>query len=262
MLEQTSSNLASLQTQFNQPADNTNRGLNKIVAIGYGQNKSQCLPTSRYSLKVSLLGLSNLGVTSSIGLAALGHKVLAVDHDQRKVNALNQGRVSSNDVKLKPLLKQVRRLNNLVASCDLHHSVLNTDLSLVCTEDCNLKATSNSMEKMTSIIGQVSATLSSKRDFHLIVICHAAIDTETQNLMGKDIELRTGKTLSKDFGLCFLPIKLRDDQALSDFYSLPNIKIDVSDRKSEELIDKLLDGFKGKPKYFRYSRVLNRASIY
>jgi len=38
-------------------------GLNKIVAIGYDQNKSQRLPVSRYSLKINVLGLGTREAT-------------------------------------------------------------------------------------------------------------------------------------------------------------------------------------------------------
>jgi UDP-glucose 6-dehydrogenase len=62
----------------------------------------------------------------------MGNKVIAVDHGQRKVNALNLGRVSCVGSKLKTRLKKVRRLNNLIASCDLHNAILSTDITMIC----------------------------------------------------------------------------------------------------------------------------------
>jgi UDP-glucose 6-dehydrogenase len=230
-------------------------GLNKIVAVGYDQNKSQRLPISRYSLNISVVGLGTTGAASGIGLAALGHKVIAVDHDQRKVNALNQGRVSSVDLKLKALLKQVRRLNNLVASCDLHHAILSTDLTMLCIGNSSIQKTTVDQDNMTSVVAQISATLRSKRDFHLIVICQPTARADIQNFIGTNIEKSTGKTLGKDFGLCFVPLVLKEHQELSDFYTLPNMTITVSDTKSEGLVGKLFNGFNNKIKYARYIKM-------
>ena len=230
-------------------------GFNKIVSIGYGKNKSHRLPICHYSLQINIIGLSTTGLTSGIGLAALGHKVIAVDHDQRKINALNQGSISFTDSKLNPLLKQVRRLNNLVGSTDLHHAILNTDITMVCIGDKDLEKKTPISLNIISVIEQISATLSSKREFHTIVMCQSMINTQLKQFIGTKIEKDTGKTLGKDFGLCFLPVTLKDNQALDDFYSLSDMTIMASDIRSETLIDKLLDGFKNKIKYSRYVKV-------
>jgi UDP-glucose 6-dehydrogenase len=239
----------------NQSTEDDLYGLNKIVAVGYDQNKSQRLPISRYSLKINVVGLGTTGVVSGIGLAALGHKVIAVDHDQRKVNALNQGRVSCVDSKLKALLINVRRLNNLVASCDLHHAILSTDLTLVCLGSNRFQKTTDDSDNMASIVEQISATLRSKRDFHLIAVCQSTKQADTQNFIGTAIEMSTGKTLGKDFGLCFVPLVISEHQPLSDFYALPNMTITASDTRSEVLAGKLFDGFNHKIKYARYIKI-------
>ncbi|WP_339721459.1 hypothetical protein [uncultured Paraglaciecola sp.] len=229
-------------------------GLSKIVAIGYGQNKKQRLPLSRYSLNINVIGLGTMGTVTGIGLAALGHKVIAIDHDQRKVNAINQGRVSPTDLKLKALVKQVRRLNNLIASGDLHHAILNTELTMVCIGNSRQQNNTTHSDTMTTVVAQISATLRCKRNFHLIVICQPTASADLQNAIGTDIENRTGKTLGRDFGLCFVPLKLTEDQALSDFYALPKMTIAASDTKSERLAEQLFDGFNNKIKFFRYNK--------
>ena len=176
----------------------------------------------------------------------MGHKVIAVDIDQRKVNALNQGRVSCVESKLKALLKQERRLNNLFASLDLHHAILNTDLSMVrIGSSCLQKATVDSYN-MTTIIENISTTLRTKQGFHLIIFCQSTSRADIQNFIGTDIEQSTGKILGKDSGLCFVPMVFSEHQALSDFYSLPNMTITASDKRSEILVGKLFNGFNNK----------------
>lgn len=258
MLEQVSQYTAESKSPllvYNHSNEADIYGLTKIAAVGYDENKSQCLPISRYSLKISVVGLGTTGTVSGIGLAALGHKVIAVDHDQRWVNALNQGRVSSTDLKLKALVKQVRRLNNLVASNDLHHAILSTDLTMLCIGNSSIGKSTVNSENMDSAVKQISATLRSKRDFHLIVICQPTAHADIQNSIGTDIEKSTGKTLGKDFGLCFVPLVLKEHQELSDFYTLPNMTITASDTISESLIEKLFNGFNNKIKYVRYIKM-------
>ncbi|PKH00726.1 hypothetical protein CXF95_00385 [Paraglaciecola sp. MB-3u-78] len=230
-------------------------GLNKIVTISYDQNISQLLPISRYSLKINVVGLGTAGAAAGIGLAALGQKVIAVDHDQRKVNASNRGRVPDEDLKLKTLLTQVRKLNNMVASCDLQHAILSTDLTMICLDGSGIQKIADDSDNMTPIVEQISATLRSNQDFHLIVVCQPTTHADTHNFIGTDIEQITGKTLGKDFGLCFIPLVLREQRALSDFYALPNMTVTASDTRSENLIGKLFNGFNHKIKYTRYIKM-------
>lgn len=257
MLEHTSQSLYESKSPIlaHNPSTQTDHyGLSKIVAISYGQNKKQRLPVSRYSLNINVVGLGTMGTVTGIGLAALGHKVIAIDHDQRKVNSINQGRISSTDLKLQALVKQVRRLNNLIASGDLHHAILNTELTMVCLRNNHIHNSFKTSDPITSVVAQISATLCSKRNFHLIVICHPTASVELQSCISTDIEKSTGKTLGRDFGLCFMPLVLREDQELTDFYALPNMTIAASDTKSERLVEKLFNGFNNKIKYVRYNK--------
>jgi UDP-glucose 6-dehydrogenase len=159
--------------------------------------------------------------------------VITVDHDQPKVSALNQGSVCSEDPKFKALLKQVHGLNNVVASRDLHHAISSTNLPMICLSNNCIQNTQSDSNNMTLIIEQISATLRSIRDFHLIIVCQPKVRADIQNCIGTDIEQSTGKTLGKDFDLCFVPLVLSKQQALNDFYALPNMTVTTSDSRSE-----------------------------
>ncbi len=108
-------------------------GFNRIVSFGYAENDQHILPKSRSSKNISVLGLGHLGTVSAIGLAALAHKVIGIDHDQRKVNALIQGRACSKENGLQQLLTQVSRFNNLVATDDFFNAIRRTDVTLIKT---------------------------------------------------------------------------------------------------------------------------------
>lgn len=219
-------------------------GLNKIVSFGYGQNQIQSLPISRYALKISLMGLNEMGSVLAIALAALGHKVLAVDYDQRKINAINQSRVCTQDIKLQPLLKAVRRLNNLVATNDLYHTVLNSDLSILCADKGMLENNTAYPTKLAEACQQFSASLQRKPTFHTLMICRHSNQQLDHKQIAKYIENQSGKKLGVEFGLCIVPIELGQEHALTDFYSKPAIRrIASSDKTSANLAEKLFDGF-------------------
>jgi GDP-mannose 6-dehydrogenase len=99
--------------------------------------------------------------------------------------------------------------------------------------------------------------LQCKRTFHLIVVCQSTTSSDIQNFISHYLEKSTGKSLGKDFGLCFLSLSLRQEQALEDFYALKNAQIVVSDKTSTDIVKKLFDGFNTKIKYQRYEKTID-----
>lgn len=215
-------------------------GFNRVVAFGYGGHETHQLPISRVSRRISILGLGHQGTVSAICLAALGHKVIGVDQDQRRVNALNQGRTFSDEQGLCELLNQISRFNNLVATDDAYNAVKNTDVTLVCPKDEG----EQSSQQLVAICQQIGALLKHKTSFHTLVFCHPISTSLLNEYVISVIEASSGKISGVDFGVCAVQKPMTKKQAIKDFYQPSQITINYTDKKSCLLCEQIFDGFK------------------
>lgn len=65
------------------------------------------------NMKISVVGIWHLGMTYSIGLAELGHKVIGIDPNLQTIEKLNSGKLSVYEPKLTDLLRSNLASNNL-----------------------------------------------------------------------------------------------------------------------------------------------------
>ncbi|MFT5677368.1 MAG: GDP-mannose 6-dehydrogenase [Paraglaciecola sp.] len=234
-----------------QSEDLCQNGFNRIVSFGYAENDQHNLPRSRSSKNISVLGLGHMGTVSAIGFAALGHKVIGIDHDQRKVNALNQGRTNSKESGLQQLLTRVARFNNLVATGDSFNAIRRTDVTLICignSVDNNDEL--DSVALMTAC-EQLGAIIKNKSSFHIFVWCHSISRKISLQTMIAKIENNALKKAGKDFGFCTVQRALRKHQAIEDFYHPKLLTIGSFEKKSADLCSEIFDGFETKVRHIK-----------
>lgn len=246
MFEQQSYNAPTFNTHYTNseaehraPVMPKSAGFQRVVAFGYAEHERHQLPMSRISRHISVLGLGHLGTVSAICMAALGHKVIGIDQDQRKVNALNQRRTFTDEQGLPELLQQISRFNNLVATDDAYNAFKHTDLTLICpTEE---QPTS---QQLIGLCQQIGTLLKRKTTFHTLVFCHNLSTKMLNECVIPQIEAASGKLAGIEFGICAVQKPMTKKQAIKDFYQPSQITINYADKKSCLLTEQIFDGFK------------------
>ena len=83
------------------------------------------------ALKISIFGLGYVGSVSAACFAAAGHSVVGVDVNPTKVEIINSGKSPIVETGLESLIAEGVKAGNLKATTDVHHSVMDTDVSLL-----------------------------------------------------------------------------------------------------------------------------------
>jgi UDPglucose 6-dehydrogenase len=83
-------------------------------------------------MKLSVLGLGYLGATQAIVLAEMGHRVLGLDPDQRKVSALQEGRLPFFEPGLQELLEKALSSGRLTFETEYDEKLNGIDLHFLC----------------------------------------------------------------------------------------------------------------------------------
>jgi UDPglucose 6-dehydrogenase len=82
--------------------------------------------------KIAVIGTGYVGLTTSIGLASLGHKVTGYDIDSAKVDMLKIGQLPIYEPGLDQILVNVLAAGNLRATSDLAEAVAEADFVFTC----------------------------------------------------------------------------------------------------------------------------------
>jgi UDPglucose 6-dehydrogenase len=82
--------------------------------------------------KIAVIGTGYVGLTTSIGLASLGHQVIGFDIDSAKINSLSSGKLPIFEPGLEEILTEVLKSKHLTATTDLKSAVSEADFIFTC----------------------------------------------------------------------------------------------------------------------------------
>jgi len=79
---------------------------------------------------IAIIGLGYVGLVGSVCLAKLGHNVIGVDIDERKVSLLKDGQLPIYETGLEDEFQKVK--NKLEFTTDIKEAVLKSEICFVC----------------------------------------------------------------------------------------------------------------------------------
>jgi len=165
------------------------------------------------SQSVSTIGVGYVGVSTSVGFAAKGCKVLAYDKDLAKTNLLIEGLSPFYERELEEHLQRVRRDGFFEIASNVEEAVKNTDITFV-------------------TVGTP-----------MVVVKSTVIPGTTVNMVKPLLEKTSNRQCGEDFGLCMNPEFLREGSGLYDTIHPDRIVIGEYDRKSGDTLESLYNHF-------------------
>jgi UDPglucose 6-dehydrogenase len=196
-------------------------------------------------MRVAIVGTGYVGLVTAVGLAELGHTVVCVDIDERKVAALNAGEPPIFERGLEPLLR--RNLGTrLSATTDLTAAVQVSELTFVCVGTPSRPDGSIDLSFLQQAAEQIGDALATTDGFHAVVVKSTVVPGTSDQVVRPACERTSGKRAGVDFGIGVNPEFLTEGQAVDDFLRPDRIVIGGDGRTMAALRD-LYAGFKGVP---------------
>jgi GDP-mannose 6-dehydrogenase len=170
---------------------------------------------------ISVFGLGYVGSVSAACFAHKGNRVLGVDLNRSKVEALNAGRSPIVEAKLEELVAEAHKNERLKATTDTRAAVLETEISLLCVGTPSQRNGKLDMSGVERVCEQIGEALREKKTFHWIVLRSTVLPGTTEKIVVPALEKSSGKKVNADFGVCFHPEFLREGTAVADFFEPP-----------------------------------------
>jgi len=174
-------------------------------------------------MRVSILGLGYVGTVSAACLASRGHRVVGVDVEPRKVEAIKAGRAPVIEPGLDDLIRSMVATGALTAQADTEAAVLDTDVSLVCVGTPGKKNGALDLGYLSRVAEQIGNALGRAKTRHVVTFRSTMLPGTVETTLIPILERASGKKVGRDFGVAVNPEFLREGTSLRDFDDPPRL---------------------------------------
>ena len=191
-------------------------------------------------MKVGIIGTGYVGLPTGVGLAELGHRVICIDRDARKIETLNTGNLTIYEDGLADLLAQNVASGRLSCTTSMAEGIADADVVLIA-------------------VGTPPDPVTHAADMQYI---HAAARELAPHLTGytvvaikSTVPVGTGDAVEKiiakvnptaDFDMVSLPEFLREGFAIHDFFHPDRIVVGANTDRAADTIRRLYESFADK----------------
>jgi GDP-mannose 6-dehydrogenase len=194
---------------------------------------------------LSVFGLGYVGCISAVCFASRGHRVVGVDVDTRKLEAIRRGAAPIVEDRVAELTAQAVASGHLSVTDDHRRAVLDSDITMVCVGTPSAPGGGLSTVYLESVTDEIGAALAEKRDWHTVVYRSTMLPGTCEGVLIPRLERLSGKRVGVDFGVCVNPEFLREGASVRDFFAPPKTVVGESDSRSGDLVAHLYDGLPG-----------------
>ena len=186
-------------------------------------------------MKVCMIGTGYVGLVSGTCFAEIGHDVICVDNDEKKIEILNKGGLPIYEPGLEELIAKNVKAGRLRFTTSIREGVENSLFLFIAVGT----PPKEDGEPDLSQIEQVAEEIGDAMNEYKIIIEKSTVPVQTGKWVRTVIE-RFSKKI-KDFDVASNPEFLREGSAISDFLHPDRVVLGV---ESERAKDKLLELYK------------------
>jgi len=190
-------------------------------------------------MNIAVFGLGYVGCVSAACLAREGHRVIGVDVNPAKIEAVRQGKSPLIEPGLEMLIKAGVTAGLIKATDDAAYAVENSELVMICVGTPSHGNGSLELEYVERVCRHIGHALRSKEAYTVVVVRSTVLPGTAEERLIPLVETESHKKVGDGFGFCVNPEFLREGSAIFDFNHPPYTIIGQSDERSGELLARL-----------------------
>lgn len=189
-------------------------------------------------MKVSIIGTGYVGSVTAACFAELGHEVICIDIDEKKVQMINDGIPPIWEEGLGDLMSKHAE-KNLIATSDYDYAVQNSDVSFICVGTPSNEHGNIDLSIVGAACKSLGMAMAKKNGFHIVVVKSTVVPETTEDIVIPLLEEHSGKVAGRDFGVAMNPEFLREGKAVYDFMHPDKIVVGSIDERTGVLVAEL-----------------------
>ncbi len=191
-------------------------------------------------MNIAIIGTGYVGLVSGACFAKLGHRVMCVDVDKKKVEMINKSITPIYEEGLDDILTSCKK--NIQATTDYTEAIQESDITFICVGTPSEQDGSINLSFVKEATKAVAQELKQK-PWHVVVVKSTVLPGTTQDVVLPLLEKHSQKKVGKDFGLAMNPEFLREGIAVKDFLEPDRIVMGCYDDKTKETLQQLYKDF-------------------
>jgi len=199
-------------------------------------------------MRVAVFGLGYVGSVCTGCLARDGHRVIGIDINLEKVEAVRRGESPVLEPGLSELIAAGVRSGRIEATSDAAYGVDRSELLLVCVGTPSQPNGSLELKYVERVCADIGRALAARESYAVVVVRSTILPGTARERLIPLLESESGREAGQDFGFCVSPEFLREGSALRDYDRPPYTVIGELDRRSGEGVAQLYAGI-GAPLY-------------
>ncbi len=185
-------------------------------------------------MNVSVIGAGYVGLITAAGLAEIGHRVMAVDDDARKIEVLNSGGMPFYEPILGDLVKRNREAKRLEFNSKIEDAVTKCQVVFICVGTPPLE----SGEADLSSVELVARRISEHARGDLLVIEKSTVPVQTGRRLQKHFRIY-GDNSQFQCDVASNPEFLREGSGVEDFFHPDRIVVGVDSERAAGLLEEI-----------------------
>ncbi|MDF2668223.1 MAG: GDP-mannose dehydrogenase [Paenibacillus sp.] len=191
---------------------------------------------------ISVIGLGYVGCVSAACLARMGHQVIGVDVDPRKVEQLRQGQPTIVELGIEDMVKEQVELRRLRATSDIVEAIRCSDVCLLCVGTPSNEQGHADLSAIWSAAEQIKEAIRI-RDQFLIVAIRSTVPPGTCQEV-ESLIAESGKVPGVDFAVVSNPEFLREGSSIQDYFNPSYTLIGTEDERAFKQMSEVYSGVK------------------
>uniref|UniRef100_A0A7C3UPF9 UDP-glucose 6-dehydrogenase n=1 Tax=candidate division WOR-3 bacterium TaxID=2052148 RepID=A0A7C3UPF9_UNCW3 len=181
-------------------------------------------------MKLSIIGTGYVGLTTGACLAKVGHQVICVDNDQRKIALLKEGKIPIYEPKLEEIVKEGMREGRLSFTTEIAEGVKNAQVCFIAVGT----PPKETGEPDLSYVENVAREIGENMDDYRVIVEKSTVPVKTGKWVKTTIERYNRRKVP--FDVASNPEFLREGQAVDDFLYPDRIVIGCESERAKEIL--------------------------
>lgn len=182
-------------------------------------------------MNISVVGLGKLGFPMAIAIAKMGHQVVGVDVDERRVASIAKGTSPISEPGMDGLLKEALASRRFQITTDYQTAVGNSSISIIAVNTPDGPDGNMDLSQIRESSQAIGNALRNKRDFHIVAVSSTILPGTTTDLVRPTLEQYSGKRCGEDFGVCASPVFIALATVVRDFLNPPVVVLGEGDER-------------------------------
>jgi len=182
-------------------------------------------------MNILVWGLGYVGTVSAGCLSQLGHNIVGVDINQKKVDMLNNGLTPIKEPGLEDLIKAGLESKKFIASNNGLAFFDDYNFSLICVGTPSKNNGDIELAYLEKVCLDIAHGISKSNKFHNVIL-RSTVYPGISKYLYQIIETNSQKKIGRDFSFVMNPEFLREASAIDDFYNPPYTVIGGEDNYS------------------------------